>query len=94
MSTDKTKAVLYVEIKMFPFRINYVKICILSEMRQEFLPRHSSVRFPPLLVTEASWGEGSGLTNRNHDWLLFYLEGFSDASIRVVSKETRISIKL
>lgn len=37
MSADKTKAVLNIEIKMFPFQISYVKICILSEMREEFL---------------------------------------------------------
>lgn len=43
MSADKTKAVLNVEIKMFPFQISYVKICILSETREEFLPRHNSV---------------------------------------------------
>lgn len=42
MSADKTKAVLNVEIKMFPFQISYVKICILSEIREEFLPRHNS----------------------------------------------------
>lgn len=44
MSTDKTEAVLYVEIKMFPFQISCVKICILSEMRQEFLLCPNSVR--------------------------------------------------
>lgn len=52
MSADKTKAVLNVEIKMFPFQISYVKICILSETREEFLPGLDSVggnvlRFPP-----------------------------------------------
>lgn len=44
MPTDKTKAVLYVEIKMFPLQISCVKICILSEMRQEFLPCPNSER--------------------------------------------------
>lgn len=52
MSADKTKAVLNVEIKMFPFQISYVKVCILSDKREEFLPWHNSVggnalRFPP-----------------------------------------------
>jgi hypothetical protein len=56
MSADKTKAVLSIGIKMFPFQISYVKKCILSEMREEFLPCHGS---PNFLVTGASWEDGS-----------------------------------
>lgn len=48
----------------------------------QFCEGRPVLRFPPLLVTEASWGEGSCSSNQNHDWLLFYLEGFSNASIR------------
>ena len=36
MSADKTKAVLSIGIKMFPFQISYVKN-MLSEIREEFL---------------------------------------------------------
>lgn len=48
MSADKTKAVLSIGIKMFPFQISYVKKkkkkSILSKTREEFLPRRGPER--------------------------------------------------
>lgn len=41
----------------------------------QFCEERPVLRFPPLLVTEASWGDGSCSSNWNHYWLLFYLEG-------------------
>lgn len=95
MSADKTKAVLNVEIKMFPFQISYVKICILSETREEFLPRHNSVggggQFlgspPPNSIIGTPWADGSCSPNWNHYCLLLYREGFSKFSVVVILKK-------